>query len=265
MNVYSIISLIICLISLYFINYGSKMNNNQLVYGGFIAIIASIVAAIYFGCASSTDKRTNYPEWLENTASAVVPLGYANVWTSNATKSNKRPDYLGSGPSYNLSQTQKGLTAAWIESKVGSGTPNSFTSQDGNGITSIVVRNASGEDLDLPIMDFFEKIHGDIKLGFTRAQDYADAVVDAAKAELQGTIDAGLASSDATVAAAVETLRGELEDGLQTKYTLGSAVRMGVQLGGNYVWKGLSTDWLNNLKAEPNAVGEVGKQIKLVV
>jgi hypothetical protein len=171
MNLYLIISLVIGLVYFYLTNYGSKINNNQLFYGGFIAIIASIVASLYFGFASRTEERTNYPGWLQTTLDAAVP-STADLWTATSTGSNKKPSYLGPSSTNNVETSQKDLVAAWIESKVDTGTPSSFTSQRDDAITSILVRDAKGDDRELPIMDFFQKIHEDMVLGYLRAQDY---------------------------------------------------------------------------------------------
>ena len=259
MNVYFIISLIICLISLYFINYGSKMNNNQLVYGGFIAIIASIVAAIYFGCASSTEKRTIYPGWDESTDSALVP-GTGPLWTSSASGSNKKPNYLGDGPAYDVGQTQRQLTSTWIESKVNSGgTSDSWTSMKSNAITSILVRDANGDDRELPIMDFFKKIHEDIQLGFARATDYASAATLAAaqtaeendrvlKTEYTRLITDETAARKKDDTDNMSTVNGELAKKVPKNENLY------IKFGGTGGY--LYTDWMSGVKANGGGPGE---------
>ena len=259
MNVYFIISLIICLISLYFINYGSKMNNNQLVYGGFIAIIASIVAAIYFGCASSTDKRTNYPGWDQTTDSALVP-GTGPLWTTGASGSNIRPIYLGDGPSYGTDKTQRQLTALWIDTLVaGGGNANSWTSMNDDAITSIVVRNASGVDKEFPIMDFFKKIHEDIKLGFTRAQEYADYVAGLVTEEMIKESDD--LQTDYKKLISDETSMRKQDDfnilgyvNLELAKKVPKGENLYVKFGGTGRY--LYTDWMSGVKANGDEPGE---------
>jgi len=255
---YLIVSLVIGLISFYLTNYGSKINNKQLVYGGFIAIIVSIVAVLYFSFASRAEERTNYPGWSETTLSAAVP-STTDLWTATSIGSNKKPSYLGPSLTNNVETSQKDLVAAWIESKVDTGTPSSFTSQRDDAIASILVRDAKGDDRELPIMDFFQKIHEDMVLGYLRAQDYTmekviDSTVAAAtslaakETELKGLINA---ENLARVAAEATNLAA-----LDVK--LARKIEKDVNLHVRFLDHGwMEIDWMKQVKAngpEPGAM-----------
>ena len=135
-----------------------------------LVIIVSIIAILYL--STPAENRTNYPDWNESTKSAQV--GNKPLWQSDSKGSDKKPEYLKFIESefVDSDRTQRELTVAWIENKVNAGGPDSQTSQGTSGISSILVKDINGNEKELPIMDFFEKIHGDIYTGWLRAKDY---------------------------------------------------------------------------------------------
>jgi hypothetical protein len=69
------------------------------------------------------------------------------------------------------------MTKNWINRTVAAGiTADSITSSGTNGIKSILVRKNDGLTAELPIMEFFKKLHEDMMIGYQRAKDYADKV-----------------------------------------------------------------------------------------
>jgi hypothetical protein len=152
-----------------------------------LVIIVSIIAILYL--STPAENRTDYPDWNESTKSAQVGTGA--LWQSDSKGSDKKPEYLKFIDSefFDSDRTQRELTVAWIENKVNAGGPDSQTSQGTSGISSILVKDINGNEKELPIMDFFEKIHGDIYTGWLRAKDYINYELNQLHINLDDKID----------------------------------------------------------------------------
>jgi hypothetical protein len=166
----------------------------KLQYGLIFSVIAIFSTMIYLFVFKSTESRTKYPEWNQSTedawepnnAAAAVAAGAvgstayntaraAELWTTTSQGSNAKLTWAGTTDT--KTTTQLDMTKNWINRTVAAGiTANSITSSGTNGIKSILVRKNDGLTAELPIMEFFEKLHKDMMLGYQRAKEYADKV-----------------------------------------------------------------------------------------
>jgi hypothetical protein len=156
-----------------------------------VALFSTITYLLVF---KSTEGRTKYPGWTETTTSAWFEdnaaqtagltqaqkdaLPAANIWAAGKSNSDKKYEWTTDADS--KTDTQRVLTERWIERTVDQAiSSTSITSQSATkGVKSILVRKLDGTTAELPIMDFFKKLHEDMVLGWQRAKDYADKISD---------------------------------------------------------------------------------------
>jgi hypothetical protein len=186
---YLIISLAVFLISGGFIWYGSssRKTDTNLLYGGFAVMIAALVAAIYY--AITPEARTSVPGFLQVDGQSVNYFAnsnastpsYTTVYDSNAVGSDKIPDWmLTSSTMTSADRTtaatsdQKTLINSWLIRTVGAAIPDNLKPTSDTDIRSILVRRKNGLTAEIPIMQFFKKLHDDSILAFDRAKDYTD-------------------------------------------------------------------------------------------
>ena len=166
----------------------------KLQYGLIFSVIAIFSTLIYLFVFKSTESRTKYPDWNQSAedawepkdaaaataAGAVGSTTYntaraAELWTTTSQGSNLKTAWAGTTDT--KATTQLDMTKNWINRTVAAGiTADSITSSGTNGIKSILVRKNDGLTAELPIMEFFKKLHEDMMLGYQRAKDYADKV-----------------------------------------------------------------------------------------
>lgn len=166
----------------------------KLQYGLIFLVVAIFSTVIYLFVFKSTESRTKYPDWNQSTEDAWEPQNAASavaagavgsttyntaraaeLWTTTSQGSNLKTAWAGTTDT--KTTTQADMTKNWINRTVAAGiTANSITSSGTNGIKSILVRKNDGLTAELPIMEFFKKLHEDMMLGFQRAKDYADKV-----------------------------------------------------------------------------------------
>ena len=226
---YFIISLVMFLIFLYLTNYVAKTNNKELFYIGIVFMITSIAAAVYCASTNPTDQRTNYPGWEQSTQDVGYP-STVDLWTA-ASGSNRKPPWV--GPLDLVTTSQKDLTKRWIQRTVGTLDENSVTSADEMGIKSILVRRNDGTTADLPIMDFFKKLHDDMVLGFDRAKDYVDQGISSVSndlASVSATANGGI-QRDQHVKLNFPTCGGQLKRYKPDIFSNGNALRCDAQDG----------------------------------
>ncbi len=166
----------------------------KLQYGLIFLVVTIFSTVIYLFVFKSTESRTKYPDWNQSTEDAWEPKDAASsvaagavgsttyntaraaeLWTTTSQGSNLKTAWAGTTDT--KTTTQADMTKNWINRTVAAGiTADSITSSGTNGIKSILVRKNDGLTAELPIMEFFKKLHEDMMLGYQRAKDYADKV-----------------------------------------------------------------------------------------
>ena len=166
----------------------------KLQYGLIFSVVAILSTLIYLFVFKSSESRTKYPDWNQTTEDAWEPRDAvastaaglagsttynaartADLWTTTSQGSNLKPIWAGTTDT--KATTQLDMTKNWINRTVDAGiTADSITSSGTKGIKSILVRQNDGLTAELPIMEFFKKLHDDMRIGYQRAKDYADKV-----------------------------------------------------------------------------------------